>query len=99
MHTMKRNPDATTMEMRSGQIERLYGATGVRLTCHRGTVWVTQEGLLRDDFLAAGNSLELVASGLTLIEGVGRAGASLSIETFRCSVVEDAADQPPRALV
>ena len=96
---MNRNPVETIMEMSPGQIERLYGASGVRLTCHKGMVWVTQEGLVRDDFLSAGKSLELVASGLTLIEGVGRAGASLSIGPTRSgAAVEDATDQSLQAL-
>ena len=96
---MKRNPLQTTMEICPGRIERLRGAVGVRLTCHRGTVWITQEGLARDDFLAAGKSIELFASGLTLIESIGQAGASLAIESTRGDGrVEDTADQPSRAL-
>jgi Protein of unknown function (DUF2917) len=99
MDAMKRNPVETTMEMSPGQIERLRDASGIRLNCHRGMVWVTQEGQLRDDFLSAGNSLELVASGLTLIEGVGRAGASLSIQGTRSGDdVEEAVASAPRAV-
>lgn len=93
------NQCADAYELRPGQIERLRDASGVRLICRGGMVWITQEGLPRDDFLSAGMSLELIAAGLTLIEGVGQTGASLSIETTRCDgAVEDAADQPPRAL-
>ena len=99
MDAMKRDPNEIFLEMSPGQIERLRGASGVRLICRRGMVWITQEGLPRDDFLSAGMSLELIAAGLTLIEGVGQAGASLSIETTRSDgAVEDAAEQAPRAL-
>ena len=96
---MKRNPLQTTMEICPGRIERLRGAVGVRLTCHKGTVWITQEGRVRDDFLSAGKSIELVASGLTLIESIGQTGASLTIESTRRDCrVEPGADRLPRAL-
>jgi len=87
------------MQMCPGRIERLRGVSGVRLICRRGTVWITQEGLVRDDFLSAGESLVLVSSGLTLIESIGQAGASLAIEAVRSDGrVEETADQSPRAL-
>lgn len=96
---MKHNPLQTTVEIDPGRIERLHGAVGVRLTCHRGTVWITQEGLARDDFLSAGTSIDLVASGLTLIESIGQVGASLAMEsTGSDGRVEAAADRSPRAL-
>ncbi len=96
---MKRNPLQTIMEIYPGRIERLRGASGVRLICRRGTVWITQEGLVRDDFLSIGESLILVSSGLTLIESIGEAAASLAVESTRGDGrVEDTADQPSRAL-
>jgi hypothetical protein len=99
MDTMKRNSGETTMQMCPGQIERLRGVSGVRLICRRGTVWITQEGLVRDDFLSAGEFLVLVSSGLTLIESIGQAGASLAIEAVGSDGrVGETADQSPRAL-
>ena len=99
MDRMKPNPVETTIQMRPGQIERLCDASGVRLICRGGVVWVTQEGLLGDDFLSAGKSLILVSSGLTLIESIGQAEASLGIETSRRDGrVEEAAEQPQRSL-
>jgi len=96
---MKRNPLQTNMEICPGQIERLRGAVGVRLICLRGTVWITQEGLLRDDFLSIGEFLILASSGLALIESIGQSGASLAVEVVRSDGrVEDTADQSSRAL-
>jgi hypothetical protein len=97
MDAMKRNPDDTTMEMRPGQIERLRDAAGARLICHRGIVWITQEGLLRDDFLSAGMSIKLVTTGLTLIDSIGQAGARLSIESDRSDAEMEKGDESAAA--
>jgi len=66
------------IELKQAQLLRLKGAAGVRIVCRSGTVWVTQEGVLRDDFLSPGEALTLHSRGVTLAQAVGR--ALLSIE-------------------
>jgi hypothetical protein len=40
---------------------------------------VTQEGVVNDDFLTAGESLRIVSAGLTLVESVGGIEARLGL--------------------
>jgi len=70
-----------TIELDTAQLLRLKGAAGARIVCRSGTVWVTQEGVLRDDFLRPGESLTLQSRGVTLAQAVDR--ASFGIESPR----------------
>ena len=46
---------------------RVEQAAQLEVVCVAGVVWVTQEGDLRDLFVAAGESLTLSPRGLTLV--------------------------------
>jgi len=76
---MKVEIENAAIELKPLQLLRLKGAAGVRIVCRSGTVWVTQEGVLRDDFLRPGEALTLRSRGVTLAQALGR--ALLSIET------------------
>ncbi len=78
MSAMKVEIENAGIELKSAQLLRLEGAAGVRIVCRSGTVWVTQEGVLDDDFLRPGEALTLRSRGVTLAQAVGR--ALLSIE-------------------
>ncbi len=52
------------------QIVKLQGARGARVTCREGTLWVTQEGFRRDDFLAPGCAITVETGGAVLIEAL-----------------------------
>lgn len=78
MTAMKVEIENAAIELKSAQLLRLKGAAGVRIVCRSGTVWVTQEGVLRDDFLRPGEGLTLRSRGVTLAQAVSR--ALLSIE-------------------
>jgi hypothetical protein len=67
-----------TIGLRPAQLLSLRGARGVRLECREGWLWITQEGLSRDDFLAAGAALELVSDGLVLVEALDRSTLALA---------------------
>lgn len=67
------------------QILRLRAASGVTIRCDGGTLWVTQEGMARDDFLPAGESLCIVSAGMTLVEAVGGAVATLTLRARHAS--------------
>jgi len=78
MAAMKVEIENAGIELEPAQLLRLKGAVGVRIVCRSGTVWVTQEGVLRDDFLRPGEALTLRSRGMTLVQAEGR--ALLSIE-------------------
>ncbi|WP_291995510.1 DUF2917 domain-containing protein [Candidatus Accumulibacter sp. ACC003] len=50
---------------------RLMSASGVRIVCTAGKVWLTVEGEAGDFFLAAGDSHLVCGRGLALLEGIG----------------------------
>jgi len=80
MKTALQNP---ILELRPAQILRLRGAAGKTISCEGGTLWVTQEGRLRDDFLSAGQTLCIASAGTTLVEAVDGAPATLKLHA-RC---------------
>ena len=76
---MKPEREDGTVQLLPAQILRLHAAAGATIRCDEGTVWVTQEGLARDDFLSAGESLRVVCDGLTLVEPIGNMVARLTL--------------------
>jgi hypothetical protein len=74
----------SVLELPLAQILRLRGVAGKTISCEGGTLWVTQEGRLRDDFLSAGQSLCIASAGTTLVEAVGGAPARLRLHA-RCA--------------
>ena len=77
---MKTPLQNSVLELRPAQILRMHGAAGKTISCEGGTLWVTQEGTLRDDFLSAGQSLCIASAGMTLVEAVGGAPARLKLQ-------------------
>jgi hypothetical protein len=67
---MKLDIGRATMELDRMQTMKLRGAKGARLTCRRGSLWVTQEGVARDDFLVPGITLEIESDGAVVIEAM-----------------------------
>lgn len=65
------------LELDRNQLVKLRGARGVRLACRKGRLWVTQEGIARDDFLDEGQSLMLETDGTVVIEAVWAAGVTI----------------------
>jgi DUF2917 family protein len=70
---MKVEIENAAIELEPAQLLRLKGAAGVRIVCRSGTVWVTQEGVVRDDFLRPGEAMTLHSRGVTLAQALGRA--------------------------
>ncbi|MCC4118710.1 DUF2917 domain-containing protein [Aromatoleum toluclasticum] len=48
----------------------LRDASGLRVECTRGRIWVTVEGQAGDFFLDAGEGMRVFTKGVVLIEGV-----------------------------
>lgn len=55
----------------------LRDASGLRVECTHGRIWVTIEGQAGDFFLDAGEGMRVVSKGLVLIEGVPRGNVRL----------------------
>lgn len=70
---------SVVVELQAQQCLRLCGAAGVRIVCRSGTLWVTQAGVWRDDFLYPDAVLALETSGLTLVQAM--APATFAIES------------------
>ncbi len=51
---MKPDSQNSVLELLPAQVLRLRAASGVTISCDSGTLWITQEGRERDDFLFAG---------------------------------------------
>jgi len=77
MIAMKVEIENAAIELEPARSLRLKGAAGVRIVCRSGTVWVTQEGVLRDDFLSPGEALTLRSRGVTLAQAMDRALISI----------------------
>jgi len=93
MVAMKVDIERATMDLDRMQILRLRGARGVRLSCGKGSLWVTQEGVARDDFLVPGRSQDIETEGMVVIEAMS--AASLTIDSGkRPGVVVTAAEEP-----
>lgn len=67
---MRLNMEQATLTLQANSYLKLRGARGVRLTCREGLLWVTQEGVSRDDFIEPGAGLPLTADGDVLIEAL-----------------------------
>lgn len=93
MSAMKVDIERATMDLDRMQMLRLRGARGVRLSCGKGSLWVTQEGVARDDFLVPGRSQEIETDGMVVIEAMS--ASSLTIDSGkRPGVVVTAAAEP-----
>lgn len=96
MDAMKVDIERATMDLERMQMLRLRGARGVRLTCRKGSLWITQEGVARDDFLVPGRSQEIETDGMVVIEAMS--ASSLTIDSGnRPNVVLSAGLQPRAA--
>jgi hypothetical protein len=70
MARMKPEIASADMNLGQAQLLKLRGAKGVRLACRSGMLWVTQENVRRDDFLAAGATLIVETEGVVVVEAL-----------------------------
>jgi hypothetical protein len=95
MDAMRVDIERATMELERMQIIRLRGARGVRLACRKGSLWITQEGVARDDFLVPGVCQEIETDGMVVIEAM--LPSSLTIDSGKRNDVVVTAGLEPRA--
>jgi glycine/D-amino acid oxidase-like deaminating enzyme len=93
MDAMKVDIERATMNLDRMQMIKLRGAKGVRLSCRTGSLWITQEGVARDDFLVPGRSQAIETDGVVVIEAMS--ASSLTIDSGkRAGVVVTATHEP-----
>jgi hypothetical protein len=80
---MKVDIRGATMNLERAQILKLQGAKGVRLACRQGCLWVTQEGIERDDFLVPGVGLEIEVAGVVVIEAMMASSVAIDSRGLR----------------
>lgn len=69
--------------LQNGDPLRLTHASGTRLRCVSGILWITQAGEAGDIFLAPGQSHLIDSKGLVLIESIGAGRIRLEIQPRR----------------
>jgi hypothetical protein len=74
---MKVDLDEATLSLDRLNIVKLRGAKGACVTCRAGVLWITQEGVPRDDLLPPGSSVRLETDGVVLIEALCASSATL----------------------
>ncbi len=66
------------MRLAAGEVLRIAAPRGLEVACESGHLWITEEGLPEDVWLAAGQRVRLVGDGLAVLEAKG--DASLRVE-------------------
>jgi len=54
-----------------GEVLRIAAPCGLEVACESGHLWITEEGMPDDVWLAAGQRVRLVGHGLALLEAKG----------------------------
>lgn len=61
------------LELAPGELVRIEGPRGLEVLCESGHLWITEEAQPDDVWLAAGQRVRLVGTGLAVLEAKGRA--------------------------
>ena len=59
------------MRLAPGEVLRIAAPRGLEVACEAGHLWITEEGMPEDVWLAAGQRVRLVGDGLALLEAKG----------------------------
>jgi hypothetical protein len=83
---MNLKSDRAELRLESRQILRLRDASGTRVQCLKGALWITQDRDPEDHFIGAGDELTLDRPGLVLIHAIEPAECVLSEPAARPSL-------------
>jgi hypothetical protein len=83
---MNLKSDRAELRLESRQILRLRDASGTRVQCLKGALWITQDRDPEDHFIGAGDGLTLDRPGLALIHAIEPAECVLSEPAARPSL-------------
>ncbi len=67
---MRLATDTAVLELQPGQILTLDDAAGISVRARCGTVWITEEGVLADYVLSAGENRVIANDGRTLVQAM-----------------------------
>ena len=70
------------LDLPGGSLVPFTSSPGERVRIVHGRVWLTEEGIVRDAFLASGDEVALDSRGLAVVEALGPARIQL-IDTAR----------------
>ena len=82
---MELNPAGDILALRAGQYMRLPQARGWTVQAIAGTVWITQDGDMRDVVLEAGDCIELDRDAPAMFSPLGDVRISLVRDTGHCT--------------
>ena len=82
------NPSGQTLRLTEGEHLRLR-ARGWTVRVMAGTVWMVQDGDIRDVILAAGDSIALDRDGPALLSAFGDTRLCIARDAGRCAPVRD----------
>jgi len=68
---------SSTITLAPASLLAVQDGAGTRVLCRTGTLWVTQEGDIRDSILSAGEVLTIRKPGRTLISALEAASLAL----------------------
>ncbi|HEX4985973.1 MAG TPA: DUF2917 domain-containing protein [Burkholderiales bacterium] len=69
--------DQSTLALATEGLLSLKDATGTRVQCRAGSLWITQEGDVRDTVIREGETLTIRKAGRTLIGAIGESKLTL----------------------
>ena len=67
---MQVNLKAPVLALEAGQVLSLDDAEGTRIGARTGTLWITQEGSLKDHIVGAGDTLTIAHPGRTVVQAL-----------------------------
>jgi hypothetical protein len=68
-----------SINLQRGQFLRVVDGAGSTVTAHAGSVWITEENIVRDVVLREGRSLVLRSRGVALLEAFSDAAVSIQL--------------------
>lgn len=82
---MELEPKGDTLLLRHNDFLHIHRAKDWVITALSGTVWVTQDGDVRDIVLAKGDSVTLDRTGRAILSAFGDASICIARERGRCN--------------
>ena len=71
------NVKAPVLALAAGQVLTLMDAEGLRIRTQLGTVWVTEEGSIKDHIVGPGDTLIVARPGRTVVQALNPAWISI----------------------
>jgi hypothetical protein len=83
--TLDLNPAGSALHLQHDQHIHVHDAAGWSVKALRGTLWITQDGDVRDVVLEAGQEFILDRNGLALLTSLGETNICVAYGANRCT--------------